>query len=43
MKCIYCESDNVAEDYLEINDTDYPAYICDDCGMVWRRIEEDEK
>ena len=36
IKCIKCGSDNLSEEYKEINHKEYRKFKCNNCGHKWR-------
>ena len=36
IKCIKCGSDNLSDEYKEINHTEYRKFKCNNCGHRWR-------
>ena len=41
MECVYCDCKSVDDDWLDINDKEWPVWICPECGqIVHREVEE---
>ena len=36
IKCIKCGSDNLSDEYKEINHKEYRKFKCNNCGHKWR-------